>query len=337
MSAASLAAELDARRIALRHLADIVAERREPRWLFPKHLERGVLAVMAGQRSTFKSFIALDWMMRIAAEGHPVVLLSGEGAGLDRRADAWIRTYGGELDLRRAPILALERPLNLNLMEEVEALVAAIQSSRIKPAAILIDTLSKFSAGLDEQSNSQVAEFLSRLSRELRERFDCTVMLVAHAGHGDAKRPRGASALMANPDAEYIVERANQQAMVATVTRERFKDYQALPPIAYVAEVVDLGRLDAQGEPVTSLIMRATDTPVVVRPRGKHQDKALSALREWSRNNPTSTHISIVDLRQLLKTQAVPRQRHHDVFNYLVSCRVLTTAVGGFTVDPACL
>jgi len=337
MSAASLAEALDAQRVVLRHISEIVAERREPRWLLPKYLEKGVLAVMAGQRSTFKSFIALDWMMRVAIEGHPVVLLSGEGAGLDRRVDAWLKTYGDGLDLPCLPIRALERPLNLNLTEEVEALVAAIQLSPISPDAILIDTLSKFSAGLDEQSNSEVAEFLSRLSRELRERFDCTVMLVAHAGHGDAKRPRGASALMANPDAEYIVERANQQAMIATVTRERFKDYQALPPIAYAAESVDLGRLDSQGEPVTSLIMRATDKPPDIRSRGKHQDKALSALREWSRNNPTSTHISSIDLRQLLKTQAVPRQRHHDVFNYLVGCRVLTAAVGGFTVDPACL
>jgi hypothetical protein len=335
MSASSLAAELDGRRIVLRHISEIVAERREPRWLFPKYLEKGVLAVMAGQRSTFKSFIALDWMMRVAVQGHPVVLLSGEGAGLDRRVDAWVKTYGDDLDLPTLPICALERPLNLNLAEEVGALVAAIQSSRTKPDAILIDTLSKFSAGLDEQSNSHVAEFLSRLSRELRERFDCTVLLVAHAGHSDAKRPRGASALMANPDAEYIVERANQQAMVATVTRERFKDYQALPPVAYAAEPVDLGRLDAHGEPVTSLIMRATDAPAVVRSRGKHQETALSALREWSRNNPDRVNISSLDVRLLLKAQGVPRQRNDDVISYLVRCGVLTAAAEGFTIDPA--
>jgi len=337
MSAESLAELLDSDRITLRHVADIVAERREPRWLLHKYLEQGVLAVMAGQRSTFKSFIALHWMMLAAAQGHPVVLLSGEGAGLDRRVDAWMRIYGRELNLKSIPVVALERPLNLNLLDEVEALVVAIRASRIEPAAILIDTLSKFSAGLDEQSNSQVAEFLGRLSRELRERFGCTVMLVAHAGHGDAKRPRGASALMANPDAEYIVERANQQVMIATVTRERFKDYQSLPVIAYAAETIDLGRVDAYGEPVTSLVLREVDAPPVIKHRGKNQEKAFSALREWSRNNPGSTHISSIELRQILKAQDVPRQRHSEIFNYLVTCRVLTAAVGGFSVDPACL
>ena len=33
-------------------------------------------------------FIALDWAMRISMAGNPVVVLSGEGAGLGRRAEA---------------------------------------------------------------------------------------------------------------------------------------------------------------------------------------------------------------------------------------------------------
>ncbi len=41
---------------------------------------------------------------------------------------------------------------------------------------------------------------------------------------------------MANPDAEYIVERPDPQGMTATVTRERFKDCAPLPPLAYRAE-----------------------------------------------------------------------------------------------------
>ena len=50
--------------IVLRHLAEIVAEKREPEWLLYKILERRVLAVLAGPRSTFKSFVALGLSMR---------------------------------------------------------------------------------------------------------------------------------------------------------------------------------------------------------------------------------------------------------------------------------
>jgi len=85
---------------------------------------------------------------------------------------------------------------------------------------------------------------------------------------------------MANPDAEYIVERANPTDMTITVSRERFKDGAALPPLAYEARVVDLGREDQYGEAVTSLVLHSTDAPAI-KPKaaGKNQEKARIALR----------------------------------------------------------
>lgn len=323
--------------IVLRHAAEIVAEQRSPRWLAPslhRILERGVLAVIAGQRGTFKSFIALDWLMRAALDGERVIILSGEGAGLDRRIDAWMRTHAPDRDLAELQVLALERPLNLATDKELVALIEAIEASGT-PAAILIDTFSKFAAGVDENDNAEVATYLSRLSRGLRERFDCTVLLVAHAGHGDARRPRGASALMANPDAEYIIERA-PPAMVCTVTRERFKDYPSLAPLAYQAEVIDLGRVDDYGERVTSLVMRTTDAPVPSRgaPKGKNQETALVAIREWIRNHPGERHITSIEIRQLLDAHGIGRKRRVEVLNYMVNARILTSAAFGYSIDP---
>src|SRR5450432_4252111 len=46
-------------KIVLRRAHEIVAERRETQWLIYKVLEGNVLAIIAGARSTFKSFIAL--------------------------------------------------------------------------------------------------------------------------------------------------------------------------------------------------------------------------------------------------------------------------------------
>jgi len=324
--------------VVLRHLADIVAEKREPRWLIHRQLEAGVLAVLAGQRSTFKSFIALDWMMRIACEGKAVVILSGEGAGLDRRADAWMRTFGEGRNLAELKILCLERALRLTVDEELLQLVTAIEAAGIQPACILIDTYSKFSAGIDENDNAEVAGFLSRLSRSLRERFDATVLMVAHAGHGDAKRPRGASALMANPDAEYIVERPLPTAMTVTVSRERFKDYPSLPAIAYEAETVHLGRVDAYGEPVTSLILRDTAPPAPkVKAGGQNQTKTVTALKEWLRSRPDANHISTPEFHELLEAQGIPRTRRYEMATWLVQTRILTASVGGWSVDRGAL
>ena len=324
----------DSKPLVIRHIRDIVAERREPQWLLHKVLERQVLALIAGARGTFKSFIALDWSMRMALDGHPGVILSGEGAGLDRRVSAWLNQHRDSVDIADIPLFALERPLNLTAIVEMDALCEAIKQLHAAPDFIVIDTFSKFSTGIDENDNGEVAAFLSALSSNLREDLGCTVILVAHSGHGDAQRPRGASSLMSNPDAEFIVNRAAGR-MTVTVSRERFKDSPALAPLAYEAKVIDLGRVDQYGEPVTSLALVTADappSPAAVKGRGKNQDKAVIALKEWQRQHPNATHITSIDIREICKAQQIDRKREREVLDFFVNVRILSPATGGYTL-----
>jgi hypothetical protein len=321
-----------ARVLTLRSVADIVTERREATWLIHNILEANVLAVLAGPRASFKSFIALDWAMRIAAADNPVVILSGEGAGLGRRAEAWMQEHGKGRNLRDLRMLALESVANLNAEHEMAALQTAIDQAAVRPALVIVDTFSKFSAGLDENSNQEVAEYLSKLTIGLRERYTATVLLVAHSGHGDAKRPRGASALMANPDAEYIVERPDIQGMAVNVTRERFKDTASLAPLGYEAVEVDLGRVDRYGEAVKSLVMRetqATSKPVVHSPQGKAQRTILLALRERQKKSDDQLVWTIEELRSVGRECGLSRQSVHDAVEKLIMSPFLKATVGG--------
>lgn len=320
--------------VQLRHVADIVDENREPEWLLHRILEAKVVAVLAGPRASFKSFIALDWAMRVALDETPVAILSGEGGGLGRRVKAWMQTFGGGRNLRELPVLALERPLNLNREEEMTLLVQAIDEAGIRPALVVIDTLSKFSAGMDENSNQEVAEYLSQVSRFLRERYEASVLIVAHSGHGDSDRPRGASALMANPDAEYIVKRAAQPPTHVEVTRQRFKDTGELPNLAYEAEVIDLGAADRYGERLTSLIMRETTTkterPITDQlPQGKAKRTLLLALRERQKRSESTLVWTIEELRAIGRECGLSRQSVHDAVENLVLSPFLTATVGG--------
>jgi hypothetical protein len=321
-------------RVELRHVADIVEENREPEWLLHHVIEAKVVAVLAGPRASFKSFIALDWAMRIAVAGNPVALLSGEGGGLGRRVKAWMQTFGGGQDLRSLPILALERPLNLNREEEMAMLVEAMDKANIRPTLVVIDTLSKFSAGMDENSNQEVAAYLAAVSRFIRERYDASVLIVAHSGHGDADRPRGASALMANPDSEFIVKRAAQPNTHVEVTRQRFKDTGELPNLAYEAEVVDLGAADRYGERLTSLVMRQSvaqgEKPISAQaPQGKAQRTILLALRERQKRSETPVVWTVEELRQIGRECGISRQSVHDAVEKLVMSPFLTATVGG--------
>jgi len=76
---------------------------------------------------------------------------------------------------------------------ELAALEQAILTLPAAPALVAIDTFSKYTAGLDEDSNTEVAAFLSALSRGVREQFKSSVLLVAHSGHANETRPRGAT------------------------------------------------------------------------------------------------------------------------------------------------
>ncbi len=321
-------------RVELRHVADIVEENREPEWLLHHVIEAKVVAVLAGPRASFKSFIALDWAMRIAVAGNPVALLSGEGGGLGRRVKAWMQTFGGGQDLRSLPILALERPLNLNRDEEMALLVEAMDKAGIRPTLVVIDTLSKFSAGMDENSNQEVAAYLAAVSRFIRERYDASVLIVAHSGHGDADRPRGASALMANPDSEFIVKRAAQPNTHVEVTRQRFKDTGELPNLAYEAEVIDLGAADRYGERLTSLVMRQRvaqgERPISAQaPQGKSQRTLLFALRERQKRSETPLVWTMQELRQIGKECGLPRSSVHEAVEKLVMSPFMTGTVGG--------
>jgi hypothetical protein len=323
--------------IVLRHIADIVAELREPAWLdgLCDILERNVIAVLAGVRNTLKSFIALHWAMLAAVNGHAVVILTAEGAGLDRRVDAWMKTYAPAVDIHSLRVVALERALNLNLLETFQDLDQAIRTCGFTPDLMLIDTFSKYAAGLDENDNAAVAAFLALLSEMLRRRYECTIVLVAHAGHGDARRPRGASVLMANPDAEFIVERPEPTGFAVTVSRERFKDAPALAPLNYTAEIVDLGRLDSRGRAVTSLVLKSSDAPSIsatkqTELRGGAQRQLLNALRAAKATPGTVDIWTIGDIREIGRKAGLSKSTARSAAEALTFSPYLVPSVGGW-------
>ena len=56
-------------------------DRRPISWLLPPHLERGAIALLYGERDTYKSFLALRWCMQLAMRGEPALYLSAESRG----------------------------------------------------------------------------------------------------------------------------------------------------------------------------------------------------------------------------------------------------------------
>lgn len=281
-----------------RRISDVLRNPTTPRWLIRDELERAVIAVMAGPRGSFKSFIALDWAMRCATatnmghpvdKAHPVYVVSAEGGDFDRRARAWLQHFLPERAYEDVPLYVVERRLDLNSAEGIIAIRDDCMRLGIRPVLFVLDTFSKLSGGLDENDNSQVKQFIGRLDNGLKRAetaFDATVLLVCHTGHSDAGRPRGASALAADTDAEYIVARAENSPMVS-VTRERFKASPELPPLNFRAEPVALGYQDQDGQEVSSLVLLAAASPkkrTGEKPQGRWQQCIVDVINDLTRD-----------------------------------------------------
>ncbi|MFO1394691.1 MAG: AAA family ATPase [Steroidobacteraceae bacterium] len=326
----------------IRWLSDVLENPTQPRWLLRDVLEERVLALLIGGRGSYKSFIALDWGMRTSVAGHQVLFISAEGSGFDRRAKAWLLKHGAGIDPSSLKVALIERRVDLNTVDSIVTLVEEIEAAGLDPALIVVDTLSKNSGGLDENSNSEGKAFLGRLDEALRQRFGCTVLFVHHTGHTEKGRARGASALEADTDAAYIVERQPDSKRV-TVTRERFKDSGELPPLAYQAHVIDLGTVDEDGQPITSLALEGLDAETVkieakaAQPRGGAQKRLLKVLQELqSKADESSKETgrsdlawSSGDLRRIAREAGMSKQTAQDAAAALTAFYLIPT-VGGY-------
>lgn len=264
--------------VLARPLVDVLNTPSMPRWLLRDKLEAGVIALMAGPRGSYKSFIALDWAMSVSVKQNaPVYVVSAEGADFDRRSRAWLNTFAVGRTPGEVPLYVLERRLDLNTHENIELIRQDCQRLGVRPQLFVLDTFSKLSGGLDENSNTDVKAFIGRLDNGLKRAYDATVLLIAHTGHTDKGRARGASALEADTDAAYIVVR-NDTTKSVMVTRQRFKSSPELEPLWLKTQQVELGYVDADGMPVNSLVLKPTDAPRSKAENGLTENQT-SALR----------------------------------------------------------
>lgn len=255
-----------------RRIRDVLDTPTNPDWLIEDTLERAVIAILAGPRGSYKSFLALDWAMRVALElNEPVYVVSAEGGDFDRRALAFlindtVKRNGVGPGGVNVPLYVVEKRLNLSTKEGVESIRQDCIALNIAPKLFVLDTFSKLSGGLEENDNTAVKQFIGLLDNGLKRAFGATVLLVAHTGHSAQGRARGASALAADTDAEYIVSR-NVGHGTISVSRERFKSSPELPPLCYAPKVIELGRVDKKGKIVTSLALEVAVPPEA--PKGK--------------------------------------------------------------------
>jgi len=285
-------AEAPGGRLKLTRAADIAAAPVTSEWLMRPYLERKVLAMLYGEFGTLKSFIALEWALSIAS-GKPsvafpdaivkrgnVVLISAEGKGLWRRLRGWSGSRG--VDLNDCNLWCIEHPVDTFSEESLLELAEAISALGIPVDLIIIDTLSRNAGPADENKTADMSAYLNGLDKLLRIPFGASVLLVHHVGHGAKDRARGSYTLMANTDANYLVERPDIHRLLIELKTGRLKDSEIPAGVMLEGKIIDLGTLDEDGEPETTLVLESTTERPKLRlkePIGANQAAALAAIK----------------------------------------------------------
>lgn len=201
----------------------------DPTWLFPDLLPDESIVMMFGESGTYKSFLALDMGLTAAsgiagfgaaaAEPQDVVYVAGEGPRsiARKRRPAWrvARDVTAAIPFH----IVSDMPL-LARPDMIGELIEAIQARELKPRLIILDTLARAMAGLNENDAKDAGLFVEAVE-SLKRVFGCTILVVHHSGKEASRGARGSSALQAGFDVTIEVKAHKPTKAVALHMRKQ--------------------------------------------------------------------------------------------------------------------
>jgi len=250
-------------------LLDDLSTLREPSDFIEGLLCDGQLSVLYGDANVGKSFIALDFALRVAlgwkchgreVDGGLVVYIAGEGAGgMKRRVDAFLKHHGIQ-ETANVPFALIPSTVNFRDPSSVDDLVKTIREVAARLGVpvrwIIVDTLSRALAGGNENAPDDMGALVGGAD-QVRSATGAHLTFVHHTGKDDSKGARGHSLLRAAVDTEIQVWRSEgtEGAIGVTVTKQR--DFEIGRGFAFklLTKVVGENR---RGKSLTSCVVETT-------------------------------------------------------------------------------
>lgn len=168
----------------------------------------------------------------------------------------------------------------INAARVAEAVQQLADQTGTHPVLIVIDTLARNFGG-DENSATEVGNFVRHVDTHLRHKWEATTLIVHHSGKDGGRGARGSSALKCAADAEYEVSR-NADDKIIRLTSHKMKDAEKPAPLAF--ELVGVSLFDDTGQPVSgaalSAIEHTASSASTSSGMGKNQQAALAVLKE---------------------------------------------------------
>jgi len=274
------------------------------------------LTVVWGPPKSGKTFAVYDMLMHVAlgweyrgrrVQQGAVVYCSFEGqAGLAARIEAFRQHHPLAEDTEEVPFRAVT--VTLDLVRQVDELIAGIRAACITPAVVALDTLNRSLRG-SENSDEDMGAYI-RACDKIREAFDCAVVIIHHCGI-QGTRPRGHTSLTGAADAQLACSRDRNNNVELLV--EWMKDGGSEGEVVTSRlDMVEVGT-DADGEPITSCVVvpaAAVTVPERAAKLPKNQHTLFGILKEGG-----SAGLTTEEWMAKGKTEGIAVKRKADFFD----------------------
>ncbi len=208
--------------------ADELDQIAAPAWLIPREIAERSFSLLIGAVGIGKSFVALDYALRVA-QVHPVVYLAAEGAsGYSKRKNAWRTFHGqgsGSLYFHLGAV---------NMLQPAEVQLFLDQIRSLSPKLIVVDTLNRCMAGGDENNSRDMGLFIAACER-IRTEIGAAILVVHHLGKSGALE-RGHSSLRGASDTIIKLETSRN---LLKLVCDKSKDEAPFP--ARILELLPVG------------------------------------------------------------------------------------------------
>lgn len=221
-------------------------------WLIRGEIPEKGLTVLYGASGVGKSFIALDYALRVA-QRDTVIYMAGEGeAGYNARIQAWKYHHAlgaGKLFMCIGAVSLLDENDASNFMMSVAEVAK-------NPKFIIVDTLARSLLGGDENSARDMGLFIDKCNM-LQQYFSCAVMIVHHTNKGGVSE-RGSGSLRGASDSMI---RVSDDDGIIVVECAKTKDSKPFDTKFFTLNNVDVGMFDSDGNKVMPAVAVPCDAP----------------------------------------------------------------------------
>lgn len=222
-----------------------------PKWLIHGLFEVGSLVMLAGPPASYKSFLALDWVLSMATKRRwhgrdttpsKVLYVLGEGkASLLKRITAWTHYYnvkGSDMDELRTNFRVTFDVPQMASKASVDNLLAQLKAEGFEPDVIVVDTFARSFVGLDENSQRDTGLWVESADRLRQNGY--TVIFLHHTAKNTefGVKYRGSTAIMGAMDTAFTLVRdaeSGPDRMVLNCSKQ--KDHDEGDPI-YLQRVI---------------------------------------------------------------------------------------------------